>query len=181
MSSCTQVRFEFMTTRLSVCPWTAELSDPKRRAMIEAELKELLVPEVLEFLPESLALTGGENAIGTWIEERVALAQVCTARARADGALLGLLFAFQRDADDGREAALNLGYMFKISAWGHGFASELVAGFVSALPDIGTPQVLAGVARGNEASARVLAKNGFKPVAELSGEDLDMFELNAPN
>ena len=173
------MRFDFKTTRMRVAPWAAELADLKHRARLEAELTELLVPEVLEFLPDSLALPIGDDAIRAWIDAREALAQVCTVRARSSDTLLGLMFVFQRVSDNRREATLNLGYMFKTSAWGEGYASELVAGFVRAVPDAGAPQILAGVARGNSASARVLLKNGFKAVAELSSDDLDMFAFDA--
>ena len=57
---------------------------------------------------------------------------------------------------------MRLGYVVAESVWGRGFATELVAGLVEwsrSEPSIRT--ISAGVAPTNEASIRVLDKNGF--------------------
>ena len=57
-----------------------------------------------------------------------------------------------------------MGYVIAESAWGKGFATEVVAGLADWCRDNGTIRsLIGGVADRNGASARVLRKNGFVP------------------
>ena len=62
---------------------------------------------------------------------------------------------------------VRIGYLLSESAWGKGFATELVGGFVAWCRQYASLQSVAGgVERGNVASIRVLEKNGFYAVAD---------------
>lgn len=162
----------FQSTRLRVSDWGLELSEPSLRIGLKAELEALLIPSVLEFLPPSLALPVGENAIGRWIAEREELAHVFTVRNREDSKFLGLLFLFQKDA----ASEINIGYMLAQSTWGQGVASELVKHLLVTLSVSKPLELVGGVATGNPASARVLLKNGFHLQHDQSTTDLEIFK-----
>jgi RimJ/RimL family protein N-acetyltransferase len=154
----------FNTKRLTVVDWKPELRDPARRSVLEADLKRLLTPALLLYVPPAVQDT---SDISHWVDERSKVAQMMLIRAPA---LIGLLFVSQ----DGNTA--HLGYMLGENTWGQGYASELVAGVVGAAH--GPTTLLGGVDVENPASARVLVKNGFARDAALSSNQLDMFTLN---
>ena len=56
---------------------------------------------------------------------------------------------------------LRLGYLVSESQWGRGFATELVRGVVNWVRVRGFRSIIAGVAKGNASSIRVLEKTGF--------------------
>lgn len=69
-----------------------------------------------------------------------------------------------------------LGNSLGQSAWGKGYASELLAGLVLHVPKTGF-RLLGGVGRENPASAHVLRKTGFQIVPELSDTETEMFGI----
>ena len=76
---------------------------------------------------------------------------------------VGLLIVFEAPARDSSGLEIRLGYLVARSAWGKGFATELVQGFVTwCRADPSCVSIKGGVARDNYASARVLEKNGFR-------------------
>jgi len=172
---------DFETARLTVFHWRGTLRDAKQRLALEQELLSVLTPEVLEFLPPSLAVPEAKNGVSLWIDAREAESQVFLVTERETNKVLGLLFAVAMNAVGKSgldEDTVHLGYLFKTSAWGQGYASELIGGFVSNLPRSNRPTVLAGVAHGNEASMRVLLKNGFEKLSDAPSDDMEMFKLS---
>lgn len=182
----------FSTERLQVVHWGEQIADAAARSALESAIVDLLSPAVLEYLPADLSLTGDEDAIEDWIAERDEAGQVYTVRLAGSSDLLGLLFlALHTDGDDEDEddeanpsqeddsgsAVLMIGYIIAEPEWGQGYASELVEGVLGGLDELGHPTVRAGVANDNDASARVLIKNGFTLKDSLSSDHLDMFEL----
>lgn len=184
---------DFSTERLEVVHWGEQLENAAGSETLKQEIVELLTPAVLEFLPAELSVPGGEDGIEEWIEEREQSSEVYLVRETGPNPLLGLLFLIilgEDDAEDeedepargvasGDEDAsqtMMIGYIIAENAWGCGFASELVGGVMGGLDEIGNPTVRGGVASDNDASARVLTKNGFSLVEALSSDDLDMYE-----
>lgn len=181
---------DFETERLRVTHWRRALEE--QADVLRQDLQELLSDAVVQYLPDSLALSGEDDAIDDWIDERDSESIVYLVESRADGAFLGLLLLAPatedsqddgdedddrgEDSDDARSATLHIGFLFQETAWGQGYASELVAGVMDGLEEIGNPRVRAGVARDNDASARVLFKNGFALNEALSTADGDIFE-----
>jgi RimJ/RimL family protein N-acetyltransferase len=81
-----------------------------------------------------------------------------------DGTLIGFGGVTTSDQFDG----LNLSYHLQPSAWGQGFASEVVAEAVSVAFDRLKAQRVIGLVRpANPASGRVLERAGFLPEAEV--------------
>ena len=112
-----------------------------------------------------------------WIEVRNAESPTLLAIDRQTGQPVGLLILFEEAADDDRgQLDIRLGYIIAESAWGRGLASELVGAFVAwALAEPSIVSITGGVAPGNDASIRVLRKNGFH--RSESGADEDVYRL----
>ncbi len=115
----------------------------------------------------------GERA-RRWVASRDAESPTLLVIERETGHAIGLLILFEvaGQSDAGR-FDVRLGYVLAESAWGRGLASELVGGLVEwarSEPSIGS--ISGGVAQGNEASARVLLKNGFEPSDARDGEQV---------
>jgi RimJ/RimL family protein N-acetyltransferase len=88
-------------------------------------------------------------------------------RRKADGGYLGRVDAEINDALE----ATNLGFYFFSRYWGQGYASESVSAATEALSARGVARFVATVTVGNIASARILAKVGFKFTRILPGND----------
>lgn len=102
----------------------------------------------------------------SWIDDRDHESPTLLAVERHTAAPIGLLVLFESRSDPlGGSTEVRVGYVVAESAWGRGFASEIVGGLVAwgrSHPSIGS--MSAGVGVGNDASARVLLKNGFRRV-----------------
>ena len=110
-------------------------------------------------LPSFFDLT--DQNIDQWIDARDAESDIYLIRERGTGSIIGLMFITPPFNND-----IHLGYLLGQSAWGHGYASELLAGLVLHVPKIGF-RLLGGVGRENPASAHVLRQTGFQLVPEL--------------
>ena len=161
----------YNTPRLRVQHWAAALADGTQRRVLECELAALLTPKVLAPLPPSMQFAQGGD-VSHWIENRALESDVLTIRHIETGALIGLLIvAYTKEAGARRQA--HLGYLLAETAWGAGYASEVVAGLVAA--NTAGIDLLGGVGVDNPASARVLRKAGFAKDAVQSTPETDMF------
>ena len=161
----------FDTDRLSVRHWRGSL-EGAARAALESDLAAILSPAVLAPLPPSLHWDGG--SLSGWIDARAAESEVLLVTSRESGALLGLMIlAPDPEAPEG--PALHLGYLLAESAWGKGYASDLVRGLVAALAGRGPLRLVGGVERDNPASARVLVKAGFTVDPDLSDPETEIY------
>ena len=166
----------FDTARLQVRNWRGSLDDGLRQQQLCEEFLPVLTADVLQHLPPPLQLSGQPDEIAKWVQDRAAESNVFTIRTNDRNALVGLLILAEFPADDHGPSSLHLGFLFAQNAWGQGYASELVEGLVQWADNRGTPtQLLGGVEKSNPASARVLQKCGFEKVADMSGEETDMF------
>ncbi|MCG3267512.1 GNAT family N-acetyltransferase [Yoonia sp. I 8.24] len=156
--------FDFRTTRLKVTHWGETLADPIARATLLLNLPGLLTDEVTRDLPPSYVLT--EDA-AAWVAARQHESDVYLISEQDQ--LVGLLILFV----DTQSAAIHIGYLFAQSAWGQGYATELLLGLIAAAPPPTT--FLAGVATTNPASAHVLRKAGFRLEAEQKEQGMLTF------
>ena len=166
----------FETKRLSVRDWRYELSDQRLRQSLEADLSDILTDPVLAHLPPPLQLN--RDGVAGWIEDRANESDVILVRWKDGSELIGLMIlASLPDGVD--RPTVHIGYLLAEKVWGKGVASELVAGFVSAMDQKVPVRLIGGVDRGNPASARVLQKAGFKadPNASHSGNDMYVLDL----
>jgi len=92
-------------------------------------------------------------------------------REKGIDAIIGLMFLTPPFNND-----IHLGYLLGQSAWGKGYARELLAGLVLHVPKTRF-RLLEGVGRENPASAHVLRKTGFQIVPELSDTETEMFGI----
>jgi RimJ/RimL family protein N-acetyltransferase len=174
-----QNSFEFETSRLRVHHWRASLDDGPRLKTLHLELAEMLTPDVLQHLPPPLQITNAPNAIAKWVLARDAESDVFAVREQNSETLLGLLILVEFQ-EPGGTLDIHLGFLFAQTAWGKGYASELITGLVQRANTQSRPiQLLGGVAKTNPASARVLQKAGFERRAELSDDETDMFGMQS--
>jgi [ribosomal protein S5]-alanine N-acetyltransferase len=89
------------------------------------------------------------------------------ARRVSDGRYVGKL-----DAEVRGRVATNVGYIIFLPYWGQGYATEAVRAVAAQLERQGATEQRALVTRGNEASARVLAKAGFLRTRVIADNDV---------
>ena len=148
--------WSFDTERLEVRPWRQ--IDQKALARF---LCRSLTPKVGRSLPASWQGGVQPSDVAPWMAQREAEGAMFTVCCPGFG-LLGLFMFFAANPDDRADNEVRVGYVLAEEAWGQGFASELLAGFVNLWARRKCKgRLLAGVSRGNRASRRVLEKNGF--------------------
>nr|WP_255490935.1 GNAT family N-acetyltransferase [Spartinivicinus marinus] len=86
------------------------------------------------------------------------------------------LFILTKDEDNSNETALRIGYILEEPAWGKGFASELIEGFIVWCRHNNISLLTAGIDKDNIASKRVLEKNGFTCLLQNNSEDSIFFQ-----
>ena len=120
-----------------------------------------------------MAVVQEQDAVERWIVERKAESDVYTVRSIISGEFLGLLIL----AKPPGVSDIHLGYLFAETAWGNGYATELLRGVVTvakANKSGRSIKLVAGVERDNAASIRVLEKAGFDR-AEGSDVETDTY------
>ncbi len=163
---------DFETDRLVVRDWTASISSADTRRVLTQALAGILTETVLRFLPEPVQLSSdSETALSDWIDQRQTNATVYTV-SNKNGVLIGLLTLAEPEHLD-----LRLGYLLGEAHWGKGFATELIQGFLNALPDQPGRIIHGGVDPDNAGSARVLLKSGFTQDTSQSSTGVQMFTL----
>ena len=160
---------QFETERLLVAHWADTIAVPEARRDLVSLLPELLTPNVIAHLPPIFDLT--DQNIDQWIDARDAESDIYLIREIGTDALIGLVFLTPPFNND-----IHLGYLLWQSAWGQGYASELLAGLVLYVPKTGF-RLLGGVGCENPTSAHVLRKTGFQLVPELSDTETEMFGI----
>ena len=170
---------EFDTLRLQVRGWHDH--DAVDFHLIDV-VRLMLTPLVTAPLPPSWQGHFDRGRAEAWIAERDQESNVLLVTDRSNHEPVGLVIVFEeQSADDPSLVDLRLGYLLAESAWGHGFATELVGGLVQWC-DSHSPvrSIMAGVTLGNDASARMLTKNGFTPTGDAShSEQLYRITLGA--
>lgn len=165
---------DFRTERLNVHHWSNVLASDRLRRRLVEDLVRVLSPAVLTHLPPSFQVQQKTTAVSLWIDERSAESDVFLVEALQSGALIGLLILVNNPQADAPPQAY-IGYLLAEEVWGKGYASELIAGLVQDAEGNAPITLLAGVAKGNGASARVLRKQGFTVQPQLSDKETEVF------
>ena len=159
----------FETERLRVRPFRPK--DAKRLYEIHAE------EAVKKWIPnESYAdRKEAEDAIRFFADcvHRGELPFVLTVELKATGELIGDTGV---NEVEGKPNEVEIGYVISEKHSGKGYASELVGAMTDdAVPRFGISVLYGRVMRGNDASVRVLEKNGYILVREESGAEDDPY------
>ena len=160
---------QFETELLSVAHWADTIAVPEARRSLATQLPDLLTPDVIAHLPPLFDLT--DQNIDQWIDARDAESDIYLIRENGTDAIIGLMFLTPPFNNDN-----HFGYLLGQSAWGKGYASELLAELVVHIPKTSL-RLLGGVGRENLASAHVLRKTGFHVVPELRNRETEMFGI----
>jgi len=159
------IEFPLTTRRLRIRPFA--LADAQALHAVWAD-------------PANERFTTDYPAPATVAETREAIAALLAAEPngpwavveRATDALVGDCGLFPADGE------IELAYGFRRDRWGRGYASEAAAACIRAgFEELGLTRIVADIhAGGNPASARVLAKLGFRPWRELAGKTIYLLE-----
>jgi RimJ/RimL family protein N-acetyltransferase len=156
--------WQFDTERLRIVPWR-QGGDDRLAAFLCAEL----TCDVTRELPPTWQAGVQAEAAPDWIAAREGEGQMFAVESKADGVLVGLFMFFPGSASRHR-GEVRLGYVLAQTAWGRGYATEIVEGFLRRWDGEGiTANLLAGVTSQNTASQRVLEKCGFVRAGESDG------------
>ena len=147
----------FNTDRLIVKEWRA-LSDSDTD-MVQSVIT-ILTPRVTQSLPESWHGEYTVDRASRWIADRDQEGATLLVLDSASKTPIGLMILFESE-EEGVGRCVRIGYSLAESAWGRGYGSELLKGFVDWCRTVDISSVIAGVARENRPSQRVLEKNGF--------------------
>ena len=120
------VQTEFTTPRLRIAHWRTARAIQTERKALENALLDLLTPPVLAHLPPSLQLLNRKDSLTDWITARDAESDVLTVSQQQDGMLIGLMILAPSPAAT-QPPVLHLGYLLRETAWGQGYATEIVA------------------------------------------------------
>ena len=155
----------FETNRLLVGEWHSLSHDDDELARVSVNI---LTDSVTRSLPTSWQGSYTAERARAWITERDNEGTTLLIVEKSSGQAIGMMILFETDADsvsDGTE--VRIGYLLSETAWGRGYASELIKEFVHWCRKHSSIRSLAGgVERGNIASTRILEKNGFRAVHE---------------
>ncbi len=172
----------FETERLLVKEWHSLLSSDWQEQELAGVIVTILTKPVTHALPASWQGSYTEERANEWVMERDSDGTTLLVIEKLSGRAIGLMILFEMLAEAGSDMTdVRLGYLLAEDAWGKGFATELVSGFVSwCRGQSPIMSIAGGVERDNQASIRVLEKNGFQPVpnsVELDQDEL-VYKLN---
>ena len=160
----TMKNYTFTTQRLLVGEWHSMTSTDTAENELSQTVISILTPPVTRSLPTAWQGTYTLGRAREWIRERDQEGVTMLIKDRTANLSIGFLILSEGDNRDVR-----IGYLLAEHAWGKGLASELIQGFIAWCKDAGLRSIVGGVARDNEASIRVLEKNGF--VCEQAEDD----------
>jgi RimJ/RimL family protein N-acetyltransferase len=153
----------FVTDRLVVNDWARLLADDSAETIRDSFVMSLLSDAVTRDLPPGWQGHYDMDRAASWFAERQVESTVLLIANRSESNPVGLLILTESEHSDG-VSDIRVGYVIAESAWGKGFATEVVAGLADWCRDNGTIRsLISGVADRNGASARVLHNNGFIP------------------
>lgn len=143
------------TSRLRVVEWRSRGDDVLLQwlssALTEGVTHELPPSWQGELLPTPLE----------WVAIRDEEGSFFLVEEKSGGGIVGLFMFFPREVEVNTDE-VRIGYVMGEEAWGKGYATEIVQGFVTMWHDTGfTGSLLGMVSPSNQASCRVLEKSGF--------------------
>lgn len=165
--------YRYATDRLLLDEWhSLSTKDWPDQNLVDF-VKQTLTEKVTAALPPAWQ---GEYSIARahqWISERDKESTTLLAIDKKQEYAIGLVILFE----DEDKNSIRLGYLLNESAWGQGYASELINGLVQWCEINGISSLTGGVERDNTASRRVLEKCGFQEDAKLAESGEQTFSI----
>ena len=149
--------YRFSTARLLVDEWHSLTPAEWPAQNLAAVVQQVMTETVTKTLPPPWQGPYAIERAQQWIDERDAEGTTLLAIEQTSAQPVGLTVLFEPDFN----GHIRLGYMLAESAWGKGFATELINGLVSWCRENAIKSITGGVEHNNPASARVLEKCGF--------------------
>lgn len=139
-----------------------------RRQDLPALVVDLMTEPVTRSLPPSWRGEYTLDRATEWIAERDSAGATLIIIERSTNEAVGLIMLFESANDAGTNGIdVRLGYLLAEPAWGKGIASEPIEGFIGwCRTQVAIYSVAGGMALDNPASARVLERNGFRPIVD---------------
>ncbi len=147
----------YTTNRLLIIEWHAISPMQWHREPLEHVVMQILSPAVTQELPPSWQGKYSKERAQAWIKERDAEGSTLLVIEQSTKRPIGLVILHREP----NRKTYRLGYLLKESAWGKGFASELIQGLVDWCGRNHITSIMGGVTNDNIASKRVLEKSGF--------------------
>ncbi|MBT3051919.1 MAG: GNAT family N-acetyltransferase [Candidatus Thiodiazotropha sp. (ex Codakia orbicularis)] len=163
--------YRYSTDRLLVSEWHSIAPNEWNQVGLDAVVLNTLTPRVTQSLPPVWQGAYTLERANHWINERdkEGVTLIVVDKSSLDAIGFVILFESSNYKD------LRLGYLLKESAWGKGFASELIQGLVEWSTNKGISSITGGVDVDNIASKRVLEKNGFINESDINGSEEHMY------
>jgi RimJ/RimL family protein N-acetyltransferase len=165
--------YRFATKRLVADEWHILESEIHPATELPLAVSSILTPSVTASLPVAWQERYTYRRACEWIDERDQEGTNLLVIERSSVEPVGLLIIFE---DESRN--VRIGYMFAEMAWGNGYATELIRGFVDWCRNARIRKIIAGVASENLASQRVLHKCGFSQSIHKEDSAELFFELS---
>jgi ribosomal-protein-alanine N-acetyltransferase len=163
----------FVTDRLIVNEWHLFSVDDKYMA---SAIAAILTPRVTQTLPEVWRGEYSEDRAAKWLDALDREAATLLVLDRSSKNPIGLIILFENSAEHSR-CRVRVGYILAETAWGKGYATELLRGLVSWCRDMRISSIVGGVEQENVASQRVMEKNGFVVLPNEQADGELLYEL----
>jgi len=165
--------YRYSTNRLLVYEWHTISPDDSKQESLDNIVINILTPKVTQSLPPHWQGIYPLDRARNWIKERDEEGVTLIVIEQSTQTAIGFVILFE----DATGNDLRLGYLLAESAWGKGYASELIRGFVEWCKNNDVARATGGVERDNNASRRVLEKNGFICESDTNEGSEQMFVL----
>jgi RimJ/RimL family protein N-acetyltransferase len=163
----------FVTDRLIINEWHLFSIDDKYLA---STIAAILTPKVTQTLPENWRGNYSEERAANWLDALDREAATLLVLDRSSNNPIGLIILFESSEEHSRRS-VRVGYMLAETAWGKGYATELLRGLVNWCRDMGISSIIGGVGQENVASQRVMEKNGFVVLPNEQADGELLYEL----
>lgn len=171
LSALDKEEYRYSTDRLLESEWHSISSNEWIQVGLDTVVINTLTPKVTQSLPPAWQGVYSPERANDWINKRDEEGVTLIAVDKSSLAAIGFVILFE--SANGKD--LRLGYLLQESAWGNGYASELIQGFVEWSKSNDISSITGGVEVDNIASKRVLEKNGFIRESEMNESEEQMY------
>ena len=155
--------YSFQTERLSIQSWSLLSSNSSGEYSFAEKIVKILTPSATKYLPDNWQCISNVEEAETWIQNRLNEAKLLTVKLLSSGEISGIVILHELALQEGENIDIHLGYILGESFWGKGLGNEVVNGFIQYCISLNyINSIIAGVAKSNIPSIKILEKNGFQ-------------------